>query len=200
MKHVNFISVFCGLLFAATIHAKGPIEFYQEEITMSVNDSSVRIDGVYYFKNNTSTSGPMPVLFPFYVDSLSEYPSFVRAYTISDSGDTIDVKIKHIREQNRVHLTIPLIPKQISKWYIEYVQKIHSTSARYVLTSTAAWGEPLKDAAYKFKVPAEYRDVKTWPEADSSNANGNNSIYWSTKKDFMPRQDMTIYWLRKIEK
>ncbi len=173
-----------------------PVDFFKEDITLAVSDSSARISGIYYFRHNTEHDTRMPVVFPFYVDSLNPYPDSIAAYMVN-GADTIRLDFRNQRERGAIWLAIPLFSNNVTVWHLDYRQKIRDTRAVYILTSTAAWGKPLEDATYKFIVPLSFADVRTWPEADTVLAEGNFREYLAHRTNFMPGQNMEVKWVSK---
>lgn len=169
------------------------VEFFKEIITLSVSDSQATINGIYYFRNNTDKDCKFPVLFPFYVDSLSQFPSLIKPYLI-DSAKVIELTYRIIEKANSISFAIPLKPHTTIIWYLDYVQKIKATKAHYIITSTNAWGMPLEEATYRFIVPCEFDSVSFWPEADSSYIEGANTIFMGHRLNFSPQKDMEISW------
>jgi hypothetical protein len=170
-----------------------PVDFFAEEIALTVSDSLSQISGTYYFRNNTSNDKPFTVMFPFYVDTLSAFPDKIRAYIVNNA-DTNEINIRPIKERGAIVLSIPLVPNGVTSWHLDYSQRIKSHRAVYIITSTAAWKIPLEKATYRFVVPVRFDSVLVWPEADSTRRVGNNIEYISHKTNFMPQRDMEISW------
>ncbi len=175
---------------------KRQVEFFKEEITMAVTDSTSSISGVYYFRNNTEKDRPYSVVFPFYVDGVSHYPHEIRAYAV-DGDDTLTVETEALEGQNAIRLRIPMKPEAVTIWHLDYTQRIESDYARYILTSTSAWGKPLEEATYRFIIPMDYRIIEIWPQADKARRVKPNLEMWCEKINFMPDQDMRIFWDRE---
>lgn len=172
------------------------VEFFKEEITMTITDSTSSISGVYYFRNNTEKDKPFAVAFPFYVDGVSQYPHGIRAYTVN-GDDTLTIETEALEGQNAIRMRIPMKPKEVTVWYLDYTQRIESDYARYILTSTSAWGKPLEEATYRFIIPMDYRIIEIWPRADKVRRVKPNLEIWCEKINFMPDQDMRIFWERE---
>jgi hypothetical protein len=172
------------------------VDFFKEEITLVVNDSEATVHGIYYFRNNTDKSGDFPILFPFYVDSLSQFPNYIRPFII-DSAKTVNLSFRTIENAGSISLGIPVRPRSVTIWYLDYVQRIKATRARYIITSTNAWGKPLEEATYRFIAPSDYDSIHTWPTADSIYKDRAKIVNLCHKKDFLPRQDMEISWIKK---
>ncbi len=180
---------------AAAQHAS-PVDFFKEEITLTISDSFANVAGTYYFRNNTERNGKMPVLFPFYVDSLSPYPDSLNAYIIN-GNDTTRLDYRNAVAQNAIMIGIPLVPKQITTWNLDYRQRILASKATYVLTSTAAWGKPIEEATYRFIVPDSLKDIRFWPEPDTVIDKDNKCEYRAQRSNFMPTRNMEIEWKAK---
>jgi hypothetical protein len=172
------------------------VEFFKEEITMTVTDSTSAISGVYYFRNNTEKDKPFSVAFPLYVDDVSQYPYQMKAYMVND-GDTLVIEPTRLEDQNAVRLRIPMKPKEVTIWHLDYAQRIGGSHATYILTSTAAWGQPLEEALYRFVIPADFEIIDIWPKVDKVRKVKPNLELWCEMTDFMPSRDMEIYWQRK---
>lgn len=173
-----------------------PVDFFREEITLTVSDSVSKISGIYYFRVNVEHNGNMPIIFPFYVDSLSLFPDSMFAY-ILNGADSTKLEIRPAKMKNAVLIIIPIKSKGITVWHFDYSQKIKSARATYIITSTSAWGKPLDDATYRFMAPAHFSDVQAWPEPDSSTVKGDTREYLAHRTNFMPTHDMVISWKSK---
>lgn len=175
---------------------KAMVDFFKEEITLKVTDYLVLVEGVYYFLNNTDREMVFPVIFPFYVDSLSLYPHFIDAYIVSENM-TAKLEFEHTKSYKGIKLGIPLKPGEVTTWHLDYRQKLKAPQARYILTSTGTWSKPLEEATYYFIVPETFTDVKTWPEADTIYTVDQTRVYKAMRHNFMPTKDMEIFWERK---
>jgi hypothetical protein len=176
-----------------TEKAISPVEFFKEDITLSVDDSIASIRGIYYFRNNTDKDAPFPISFPFYVDSLSLFPHSISAYLL-DSLKTVMLNYKIYPKANSIGLAIPLKPRSVTIWHLDYSQRIRSPRATYIITSTASWHKPLEEAIYRFVTPADFDSVSVWPPADSTRDSSGYKIYLCRKQNFLPKKDMEIFW------
>jgi hypothetical protein len=177
-------------------YSTSPVDFFKEEITLTIDYSSSIVSGIYYFRNNTERGGKMPIMFPFYVDSASLFPDTIFAYSVNDK-DTTALDVRDARGQNAVMIEIPMMPKGTTIWYLDYSQKILEPKATYILTSTGAWGKPLEDATYRFITPADYDSIQAWPEPDSIIIQNSHRELLAYRTNFMPKQNMMIEWKSK---
>ena len=200
---MNWIGNLGGLLNAGAVllgqggdPGSSQVDFFKEEITLSIDDSTASVSGIYYFRNNTEKDKPFSVVFPLYVDAVSHYPHEIRAYTVND-GDTLIIEPTRLEDGNVIRLRIPMRPKEVTIWHLDYAQRIEGSHARYILTSTRAWGKPLEEALYRFVIPADFEIIDIWPKVDKVRKVKPNLELWCEKSDFMPSRDMEIYWQRK---
>ncbi len=189
------ISVFSGLSFSQS-RMNMPLEFYKEEISMTINNGEFIISGTYYFRNNTDSDRPMPVVFPFYIDDSTHYPHEISAFSI-DGDDTFKLDFQENKERGSIRIVIPMKPKAISVWRLEYTQKIDKPRATYILKSTQAWGKPLEEALYKIDIPDNIDIDYIWADVDSITTTENREILWIHKTEYMPFKDMIIKWKEK---
>jgi hypothetical protein len=185
--------VLAGAIMAQSYDIQPPVDFFQEEITLTVTDSTAAVSGVYHFRNNTARDFDMPVAFPFYVDSLSAYPHFIEAYIEKESGKQV-LPHRQLTKMDGISLKIPLKAGQEMTWNLDYAQKISSKRAVYIITSTAAWKKPLEQATYTFIAPANFINITAWPTPDTSFVNNGIRSFISYKQGFMPVRDMEILW------
>lgn len=174
--------------------SKTAVDFFQEEIILTVNDSTLKIDGVYHFRNNTGRDIPMPIAFPFHVDSATAYPHHIEAYLLDHDVKKQALEFSEIRQRNGIRARIPLMAGEETTWQLIYEQKISSKRAVYIITSTAAWKEPLEEATYIFVAPDDFEITYIWPEPDSSYQQNGLIYRQCVKRDFMPEQEMEIIW------
>jgi hypothetical protein len=195
-----FIAAAIGIGFAQNIGNIIPAEpkttaaFYQEEITLTVSDSVSRVEGTYHFRNNTGKAIDMPVIFPFYVDSTTEFPYHIGAFLMDDKGHEQPIKFEELRNHKAIRMRIPLAADGETTWYLNYEQKIRARRAVYIITSTAAWQKPLEQATYTFIAPSSFEDIKVWPEPDTTFEKAGQIYMQCVKYDFMPTREMEISW------
>jgi hypothetical protein len=205
MRSLNFSVIFIlfsmgvslgGGLAMKRTENKSSIDFYKEEITLTISDSEASVHGIYYFRNNTDRSSEFPVLFPFYIDSLTPFPHVIKPYLV-DSAKTVHLSFQIIEKAGSISLAIPVKPQSVTIWYLDYTQRIKATHARYIITSTNAWGKPLHEATYRFIAPSDYDSIQTWPMADSIYKDEAKIVILCHRKNFLPQQDMEISWTKK---
>jgi len=170
-----------------------PVEFFKEEISMTVNKSEFAISGTYYFRNNTDGDKPMPIVFPFYIDDSTHYPYEIKVSAI-EGNDERPLEFQENRERGSIRFDIPMKPNDTTAWRLEYAQKIDRPQATYILQSTRAWGKPLEEAQYRIDIPDNINVDYIWADVDSVTDSGNREVLWIHKTEYLPFKDMIIRW------
>jgi hypothetical protein len=203
MIDMKYIALFMTLAFIAAFAQDmrniippetGPVDFFQEEITLTVTDSTTRVEGAYHFRNNRNREMMMPVIFPFYVDSTTLFPQSIEAYYYDSSGSKIPIDFIEMPQRKAIRMKIPVSSNSENTWYLDYEQKIESKKAVYIITSTAAWQKPLEQATYTFVAPSGFKDIRVWPEPDTTYEKDGQIYMQCVKYDFMPSREMQISW------
>ena len=79
---------------------------------------------------------------------------------------------------------------------IGYTQELLGTRAEYILTSTKAWGQSLKEVNYTLIAPENLQiDSLTYPP-DFSNSKSGKTIFYYHKENFMPDRDFKVFFRR----
>lgn len=191
------IMIFTGFAVAfSQSHMNTPVEFFKEEISMTVNKGEFTISGAYYFRNNTDSDKPMPIVFPFYIDDSTHYPDEIKAFMMSGEKER-PLEFRENRERGSIRISIPIKPRETTVWHLEYAQKIDKPQATYILQSTQAWGKPLEEALYKVDIPDNIDIDYIWANVDSVTNVANREILWIHKTEYMPFKDMIIKWKEK---
>ena len=175
---------------------KSPVEFFKEEISMYIGAGEFSIHGLYYFRNNTDSDKPMPVVFPFHIDDSTHFPHEIKAFK-SAGRDLETLYFKENRERGSISISIPMKPRETTNWGLYYTQKIDKPQATYILKSTRIWGKPLEEALYKIYIPKNFDVDYIWADVDSVTQHENQEVLWIDKTEYMPFDDMTIKWKRK---
>jgi len=170
-----------------------PVEFFKEEISMTVNKNEFAISGTYYFRNNTNSDKPMPIVFPFYIDDSTLYPYDIKVSVI-EGNDERPLDFQENRERGSIRFAIPMNPDEVTTWRLEYAQKIDRPQATYILQSTKAWGKPLEEAQYRIDIPDNINVDYIWADVDSVTESGSREVLWIHKIEYMPFKDMIIRW------
>ncbi len=167
-------------------------DFYREDLTFILDDSSFTVTGYYYFYNAGEKNKKLDMLFPF-PDDIT-YGTISDVYAFVDGNPLKDVLLYYNTRAAMIKLAIEAGKK--TKIRIGYTQELKGEMAEYILTSTQAWGQALKEVNYTLIIPEEMQiDSLSYPP-DFSNTKAGKTIYYYHKEMFMPDREFEIYFRR----
>lgn len=193
---MKIASVFFIILFFSIDVYCHPLEFIQEDISFSIQDSFFCVDGIYYICNVTNKPVNNILFYPFPVDGLYGIVDSVLIYNLTD---TIPLEIIK-RKENGFSFKISLEPFRVGKYKIFYRQKLNGNKAEYILTTTKYWGKPLQIANFKLHIPNHIKIDSLSFEPDSIYVNQDINKYFWQMIDFMPDKNFIIIFDRKNNK
>jgi hypothetical protein len=154
---------------------------------MSIDSGRVAVSGTYYFKNLTNQTKTAKIFYPFPIDEYHYYPDLILVsgfdYTKTDSGISFIMKFK---------------PLSLESLAVFYEQRLTNTQARYILTTTQRWQNPLVKARFIINVPENFTAIQLAYPPDSSIKKDNRIYYYIMKKNFMPKKDLIVTWQYSI--
>lgn len=177
------------LIFTTLALFSQPIDFFQEEIDINVNDNNCAVTGKYYFKNVSSKGIKKSLYYPFFIDTNSLYPDSI---VVTDFVRNKNIKFKKL--EKGVSFSIYIESKSISIIEVFYKQKTLSNKMEYILTTTKFWGKPLELAKFNIKLPKKYKLEYISYKQDENLEQKEHNIYKITKKDFLPEENLIIKW------
>ena len=156
------------------------LSFIEEYIDFTLDPTWFSINGVYTFVNHSGKTLDAPISFPFAasIDSISD----IRVFDLKHSMPLrIQKGLKEIAFQMQVGAfdTISI--------NIAYKQKTCKRNV-YILSSTAAWREPLRKANYTLTIKKGIHISCFSFKPDSEK---NQNWYWK-KERFMPNHEFVI--------
>ena len=193
---MKIASVFFIILFFSIDVYCHPLEFIQEDISFSIQDSFFCVDGIYYICNVTDKPVNNILFYPFPIDSLYGIVDSVLIYNLTD---TIPLEIIK-RKENGFSFKISLEPFRVGKYKIFYRQKLNGNKAEYILTTTKYWGKPLQIANFQLDIPNHIKIDSLSFEPDSIYVNQDINKYFWQMIDFMPDKNFIIIFDRKNNK
>lgn len=185
----NIISDFAG----TPLEDRRPIEFYRERISMKIRSDILEVKGFYYFRNNIGQSLSIPITYPFPVDDYHRFPDSV-AVSFADGDSVVDVEFIQREKADCISLILPLNPGRDNIMEVFYRQKLSDKTARYILTTTAHWGQPFEIGEYFISIPAEFDGVNVNYDSFVESRDGDERIFSLSKKRFMPDKDLIVNW------
>ncbi|HVN47367.1 MAG TPA: hypothetical protein VMU30_00955 [Bacteroidota bacterium] len=166
------------------------ITFYKEDITITFDHATLLVDGYYWFINHAQAEKTTEIYYPFGITSPHEQVDSVTVTNISQNYSPL------LQNQSNkgVMFLLDLPAGDTTVYHITYRQTVLSDSARYILTSTQQWHQPLAHAEYKLILNEQtvLKDLSYSP--DKTYHIGNQNIYYWKQDQFMPSRDIVFHF------
>jgi len=172
-----------ALCLAGTAWAGGMVEFTSELIEMSVRGNTLTIHGIYHFTNQNPEAVRVVMLYPFPVNATHPFPHAIRVKPIA-----------YRKVKDGITWTVEAGPNGKPTVEVVYSQRCLERSAKYILTTTQAWGQALKQAEFIVRVPSSFKEVTLSYSPDSVKGIKGEQVFYLTKKDFLPEKDLEVRW------
>jgi hypothetical protein len=183
MKRLIVIVVLMG-----TLHAGAQLRFYREDLHFSLTDSTFRVDGSYFLRNESEQPMQQILYYPFPQDSLYGVIDTVGCRNLSrpDSARVLQCNT----DGATLQVTIPA--QDTTELRIWYTHRIKGGKAEYILTSTASWGRGFEQASYDLTFDKSIKIVSiSYIPDDLEETETAYRLIW-LKKDFMPMENFVV--------
>ena len=187
MKQVALFLFFLIFPFISAFNQN--VDFYCEDLVFKLTQNQLRVDGNYYFRNQTIEPLKSRMIYPFPVDSCYGTVDSVSAFNIIDQTNCIK------QTGNKAAIVELLLePMDTTVIKISYLQKLNCSKAEYILTSTHSWGKKFKVVNYKLICDTILNIDSISYIPDTMQIVNNKTIYFWKKKNFMPDKNFIVYF------
>jgi hypothetical protein len=165
---------------------KSPVTFSQEYIEFRLDGDKFTVNGIYVFVNHRTKSLAHLITYPFPVPT-----SKIDSVYVFDTNK--GVFLKFTKQKKGINFEVEFPPNDTVKLNIFYIQSGVSDTARYILTTTQAWGSPLSNAEYSFEAdPAHTVKSFSYPPDKTTRLNNRTKYFWRMK-NFLPDHDFEVF-------
>lgn len=188
MKKIFLVGYLIYMVFSASGQN---ISFYAEDLDFYLTDKTFEVDGLYYFRNNSNKEIKQMLFYPF--PDIEKYGE-ITFIKIHIEGDTTSMLATQSAKGSLFKVKIPANGEVAYR--INYEQKLKTSEAKYIITTTQAWNAPFEFADYSLSFPKAIvvDSVSITPDTTAVEA-GLKKYFWQ-RKDFMPDRDF-IFWIGK---
>ncbi|MBN1127753.1 MAG: DUF4424 family protein [Chitinispirillaceae bacterium] len=166
------------------------VRFLSETIAITIlPPDTLIVHGEYCFTTEDSATIPYSLYYPFPVDSVSSFPFFISV--VDKKSASI---IKYNDNPQGILFNFPVTGGDTAIITVTYKQRVKQQTGRYILTTTANWGEPLEQGRYSVRIPSRCTLSHLSYVCDSVERKKNHLVYRFEKTDFMPVRDLTFIW------
>ncbi|HUI93663.1 MAG TPA: DUF4424 family protein [Chitinivibrionales bacterium] len=191
IRALSVIAIF--LLLAPARNFAGNIDFVKENIFISlVLPDTMCVKGEYFFASTDGSAIHTTVMYPFPVDSSINFPCLIR---VRDKAGP--VAFQSNPGQAMILIPVSIAKNDTGKTTVVYRQKLKKNSGRYILTTTQTWRKPLGNSNYFITVPSHAILNFLSYESDSVFTRKDSTVYFFSKKVFMPTKDLVFSFCRR---
>lgn len=158
------------------------VDFYRERITITCHEREVEIEGIYYFRNLTGGTITMTIQYPFPVDAQHPFPHEIAVENYSFRKDSLNI-----------YLHMSMTPGEEKTIRFFYKQFHYNKSAKYILSSTQYWDNPIQQADFFISVPQAWKTGISLVPSRTDVKEG-RVIYYLSRQNFYPKEDLVITW------
>jgi hypothetical protein len=165
-----------------------PVEFIREHVTLLISSESIVVEGIYLLRNSAPMDRIQSLTYPFPVDSTHTFPDSI---SVTYQQHPVEFAVK----ENRIVFSLEIPAGEQAGFRVVYRQPCLDNSACYILTSTSAWGQPLKSA--DFVIVFAEGLLLDWVSYEVTEDENRACTYTFSRNDFSPDRDLCLRWRRR---
>jgi hypothetical protein len=184
-----------------------PLRFHAEIVRLFIEPESLRVEGNYWFACSRPDAGLVPLFYPYPSDSLLgeartlrfEGRPAPRARAVDPAGQPAEdapwtpLRFSEVGGSRGVRWLVPAGLGDTVEVRTTYRQALKAAYARYIVTTTKAWPEPLAWARFEIHLPEGARPVRfSFPFQKAVSLAGEHYVYQA--RNFLPREDIVVEW------
>lgn len=178
---------------AAEDRPAGRLEFDSEEIVIDLRGDVVEVTGTYHFRVAGGPVPAQPMLYPYPEDPLLCKARTLRLEWRQPDGRWAPLAFEELPPRG-VRWRLPATDSDNLTVRTVYRQAMLGTYARYIVTTTQAWGQPLRRASFEVRLPPGARDPSF---SHPFQPKGPSVRVWTYEaRDFLPREDIVVRYRR----
>jgi hypothetical protein len=187
---------------AAPPPAALPLSFVREIVTLTIAGDSLEVAGTYFLRPTGTGGGSLALLYPYPQDERLGAAHTVLLETRAGRADWQASAWRELPGGSGARWHLPVTDRSQLAVRTVYRQELRGCYARYIVTTTRAWGRPLERARFEIHLPPGAVPVRfSYPfrpeeRADdpSAAAGVGGSTYVFEAADFLPRRDIEVEW------
>lgn len=169
------------------------LEFDSEEIVIDLQGAAVEVTGTYHFRVVGGAVPAQPMLYPYPEDPLLGAARTLRLEWSGPDGRWAPLEFEELPPRG-VRWRLPATGEDSLTVRTVYRQAMRGNYARYIVTTTRAWGQPLRKASFEIRLPPGAKDPQfSYP----FRPRGPSVLVWTYEAtDFLPREDIVVRYRR----
>lgn len=176
--------IFILFIFINSLSQAQELSFDSEELIFRIEENTFYVSGYYHLKNSGLNIIETALYYPFPTDSIFFPVDSVHIFDMTNRSkiENINSKSGGVIFDIKIDSTLTL--------FISYEQKLKYKRAKYILTTTNYWKEPLSKVSYSLITPTDLEITYFSYEPDRNEIIDDRKIYYWKKMNFMPEKDM----------
>lgn len=169
------------------------LTFDSEIVRIAVLGDSVEIEGRYRFLTNHPGSGSVPLLYPFPADSRLGGARMVSVEGHARDTAWTSIPFSEVPDLPGALWRVPADGHDTLEVRAVYRQALRTTYARYIVTTTRSWGQPLRSARFEITLPAGASPHRFSHDFRAVRLRGRR-VYVFEARQFLPDRDIEVEW------
>jgi hypothetical protein len=190
-----------ALLIAGTAPACGasagsgepPVRFLSEVVRLVVGVDSLTVEGTYRLLCRAGGPRGVPILYPYPSDDMMGGARTVILEGRSPAGPWRSLAFREVPGGLGAVWTIPMDLADTLEVRTVYRQALDTMYARYIVTTTRSWGQPLERARFEIFLPRGARAESFSFPFTPGDCRGRPCYIYETTR-FMPDRDIEVRW------
>jgi hypothetical protein len=170
-----------------------PLRFHSEIIKLSVEGDSLTVEGLYRFVSLPTSLEYTGLFYPYPADSLMGQAHMVAVQARDPIQGWIDLVYKEAEIPPGSDWKVPLGVADTLEIRAVYRQHLHARHARYIVTSTKAWQQPLRWARFEIRLPEGAKSQRFSFPFELRTAE-DDVYYYFEAEEFLPDRDIIVEW------
>ena len=170
-----------------------PLRFDSEVIRLFVGNDTLRVEGTYRLICRPDAPPAISLLYPYPADSLLGVAETELLECRIPGGPWQSLDYEEYPRLPAARWRIPLGLGDTLEVHTIYTQVLLTRYARYIVTSTQAWGRPLRHARFEIHLPADVTPVRFSFPFERQETNG-HIYYLYEAENFLPDTDIIVHW------
>lgn len=167
-----------------------PLDFWRENIAVDIAaPDTITVTGEYFFRTPTGAPANVQLFYPFPIDSIHQMP--VRWQVRPMAGGEL---LACQTGRDGILFPVRVDSASVCSLRITYTQPVRAQRARYILTTTSAWGKPLGPSNYSVTLSSRFTLTSLSYPADTVVSRKGRTTHRFLKDNFMPDRDLEFEW------